>query len=101
MTKRNLLLAFVLMFGLIAPMFAADNSETKTVLTEDQIYNVRYAVMLINEGDIMHAAWVIEPLINDVPDVETMNVLQGAYNMLYMGSYEDVSRARYLLMSLL
>lgn len=101
MTKRNLLMVLVLALGLISPILAADNSQTKNVLTEDQIYNVRYAVSLINEGDTMHAAWVIEPLLSEVTDANTLGLLEGAYQSLYVGSYEEVMRARYMLISLL
>ena len=99
MTKKSVLLTVVLLLGLIAPLLAADSK--KSVLNEDQKYRIRYALMLINEYDYDHAAWVIEPLIKEVSDYDTVQDLYYAHRALLIGTYEQVERARFLLMGLL
>lgn len=99
MTTKKLLLGVLLAFGLIAPLFAADG--TKSDLNDDQLHRLRYAVVLINEGDYQHAAWVIEPLLSEITDPDTVTDLDHAYRGLLGGSYEQVLRARYILLGLL
>ena len=99
MTKKSVFLTVLLVFGLVAPLFAADSK--KADLNDDQKHRIRYALILIDEYDYDHAAMVIEPLINEVSDYDISQDIYYAYRGLLIGTYEQVQRARYVLLSLL